>query len=108
MSRTSAPPTRTAPSVTSQKRGMSVASVDLPAPEGPTSAVTVPGSSSRADRPQDLRAAVIGEADVVELDRVVGALGACVATTPRASSAVASSAATRDPASAASRKPCAL
>ena len=39
-SRTSAPPTRTVPLATSQKRATSRVSVDLPEPEGPTSAVT--------------------------------------------------------------------
>src|SRR5436190_8806918 len=43
-SRTSTPPTRTAPSVTSYTRGTSIAVVDLPAPDGPTSATIWPGS----------------------------------------------------------------
>lgn len=45
--RTSTPPTLMEPESTSQKRAMSLASVDLPPPEGPTSAVTVPGRQVR-------------------------------------------------------------
>ena len=42
-SRTSAPPIRIAPESTSQNRAISFARVDLPPPDGPTRAVTVPG-----------------------------------------------------------------
>ena len=45
--RTSVPPTRTLLSTTSQNRATSRTRVDLPEPEGPTTAVTVPGRSSR-------------------------------------------------------------
>ncbi len=44
-SRTSMPPTSTAPAVTSYTRGTSIAVVDLPAPDGPTSATICPGST---------------------------------------------------------------
>ena len=46
-SRISVPPTRTAPASTSQKRATSLASVDLPEPEGPTNAVTVPAFAAK-------------------------------------------------------------
>jgi len=46
-SRTSVPPRRTPPDSTSQKRAARRTRVDLPPPEGPTTAVTVPGRSSR-------------------------------------------------------------
>ena len=46
-SRTSRPLTSTVPESTSQNRAMSLASVDFPPPEGPTSAVTVPGGHFR-------------------------------------------------------------
>ena len=36
------PPIRISPSVTSQKRGIRLATVDFPEPEGPTSAVISP------------------------------------------------------------------
>ena len=39
---TSTPPSRTVPSAGSQKRAASLAAVDLPPPDGPTSAVTCP------------------------------------------------------------------
>ena len=47
MSRTSTPPTRTAPAPASQNRAARRSTVDLPAPEGPTMAVTAPGSASK-------------------------------------------------------------
>ena len=50
-SRTSMPSTRTAPLVTSYSRGTSWESVVLPAPDGPTSATSCPGSIS-ADTPR--------------------------------------------------------
>ncbi len=43
--RTSTPPTLTEPVVTSQKRGIRLAAVVLPPPDGPTSATTWPGSA---------------------------------------------------------------
>mgnify|MGYP007134845489 CR=1 FL=1 len=43
--RTSAPPTFTMPEVTSQKRGIRLAAVVLPPPEGPTRATVRPGST---------------------------------------------------------------
>ena len=42
ISRISIPPTKTAPASTSQNRAISLAKVDLPEPEGPTKAVTLP------------------------------------------------------------------
>ena len=42
---TSTPPTSTVPEVASQKRGMRLAAVVLPPPEGPTSATVCPGST---------------------------------------------------------------
>jgi hypothetical protein len=51
MSRTSAPSTSSAPSVTSYRRGMSCTSVVLPEPVAPTSATVVPaGMSSDTSR----------------------------------------------------------
>ncbi len=47
MSRTSTPPTRTLPASTSQKRGTSAAVVDLPPPEGPTSATVEPAGTAK-------------------------------------------------------------
>ena len=47
MSRTSTPPTSTLPEFASQKRGMSEAHVDLPPPEGPTSASVLPAGISK-------------------------------------------------------------
>ena len=44
--RTSAPPTATVPSCGSQKRGMRLASVLFPPPEGPTSATVAPAGTS--------------------------------------------------------------
>ena len=45
--RTSTPPTLTLPAFTSQKRATSRAIVDLPEPDGPTSAVTPPAGKDR-------------------------------------------------------------
>ena len=45
MSRTSTPPKRIAPSVTSQKPAISLAMVLFPDPEGPTIAVILPGTT---------------------------------------------------------------
>lgn len=46
ISRTSAPPTQMLPLPTSKKRQMRLASVDLPPPDGPTSATVCPGRMS--------------------------------------------------------------
>ena len=46
ISRTSAPPTQMLPLPTSKKRQMRLASVDLPPPDGPTSATACPGRMS--------------------------------------------------------------
>ena len=45
MFRTSTPPTSTAPELTSQNRGIRLAAVVLPPPEGPTKATVCPGSA---------------------------------------------------------------
>ena len=45
ISRTSTPPTSTRPAETSQKRGIRLAQVDLPPPEGPTSARVLPAGT---------------------------------------------------------------
>jgi hypothetical protein len=47
ISRTSTPPTATVPEVASQNRGISRAIVDLPDPEAPTRAHTVPSGTSK-------------------------------------------------------------
>ena len=47
MSRTSTPPMRTAPAETSQKRATRLATVDFPAPDGPTRAQVVPSGTER-------------------------------------------------------------
>ena len=47
MSRTSTPPTSTAPEDTSQNRGIRLAAVVLPPPEGPTRATVCPGSAMK-------------------------------------------------------------
>ena len=48
MSFTLTPPTVISPPVTSQKRAMSLATVDFPPPEGPTRAVKLPSGSFRS------------------------------------------------------------
>ena len=90
-SRTSMPSTRTAPLVTSYSRGTSWESVVLPAPDGPTSATSCPGSIS-ADTPRSTSDGFVGrrprrpdgfeagndrigrvaEADVPQLDAAAG------------------------------------
>ena len=47
ISRTSTPPSRTVPPLTSQNRGTRLAAVVLPPPEGPTSATVAPAGTSK-------------------------------------------------------------
>ena len=69
--RTSTPPTSTTPDAASQKRGIRLAAVVLPPPEGPTSATVCPGSAVKEDMGEggDFRT-VIGKADVPERNLV--------------------------------------
>ena len=74
-SRTSWPSTRTAPCLTSAMRGTSIAVVVLPAPDGPTSATSSPGSTVKLDVAQDPVAGLVVE------------VGACLPRARRASDA---------------------
>ena len=68
-SRTSTPPSSTAPAVASNSRGISWSSVVLPAPVLPTIAVVWPGAGGEGDVGQHrVFGARVVEADVAELD----------------------------------------
>ena len=64
--RTSAPSIRTAPPVASCSRGISANAVDLPPPDGPTSATVVPGQRLERQACQAGAAIGIDEAHIVE------------------------------------------
>ncbi|WP_235947264.1 hypothetical protein [Candidatus Frankia alpina] len=59
--------------MTSAKRASSIASVDFPAPDGPTSASHRARPQRRADAAQDDVSVRVAEVDVVELHRQRGA-----------------------------------
>ena len=66
-SRTSTPSTSTEPCSTSYSRGISITSVVLPEPVGPTSATVRPGLHVEVDVPQHRLAAVVAEGHVAQL-----------------------------------------